>query len=56
MDGIRDYILSPNDCITLDAFKLFGTFMSARAFEIIHEKSQLHFKDLYRYLGKNKIN
>jgi len=40
MDGIIDYLPSPNDCITLDPFKFFGTSMSARAFKIVHEKQK----------------
>lgn len=40
MDGIVDYLPSPNDCTTLDPFKYFGTSMSARAFKIVHEKQK----------------
>lgn len=40
MDGILDYLPSPNERTTLDPFKCFGTSMSARAFKIVHEKQK----------------
>lgn len=40
MDGVVDYLPSPNDRKTLDPFKYFDTSMSARAFKIVHEKQK----------------
>ncbi|XP_060834486.1 ribosome-releasing factor 2, mitochondrial [Rhopalosiphum padi] len=51
MDGIIDYLPSPNDCITLDPFKCFGTSMSARAFKIVHEKQKGPVTFLRIYTG-----
>jgi len=51
MDGIIDYLPSPNDCITLDQFKFFGTSMSARAFKIVHEKQKGPVTFLRIYTG-----
>lgn len=51
MDGIIDYLPSPNDCITLDPFKFFGTSMSARAFKIVHEKQKGPVTFLRIYTG-----
>jgi len=51
MDGIINYLPSPNDCITLDPFKFFGTSTSARAFKIVHEKQKGPVTFLRIYTG-----
>lgn len=59
MDGVLDYLPSPNDRKTLDPFKYFGTSMSARVFKIVHEKQKGPVTYLRLYSGileKVKIN
>lgn len=51
MDGIVDYLPSPNDRTTLDPFKFFGTSMSARVFKIVHEKQKGPITFLRVYSG-----
>lgn len=51
MDGIIDYLPSPNDRKILDPFKFFGTAMSARVFKIVHEKQKGPITFLRLYSG-----
>lgn len=51
MDGILDYLPSPNERTTLDPFKCFGSSMSARAFKIVHEKQKGPVTFLRLYSG-----
>lgn len=57
MDGILDYLPSPNDRTTLDQYKYFGTSMSARAFKIVHDKQKGPITFLRVYSGTlEKVN
>ncbi|XP_025415341.1 ribosome-releasing factor 2, mitochondrial isoform X2 [Sipha flava] len=51
MDGVINYLPSPNDRSTLDPFKFFGTSMSARAFKVVHEKQKGPITFLRVYSG-----
>jgi len=57
MDGILDYLPSPNDRKTLEPFKCFGGSMSARVFKIVHEKQKGPITFLRIYSGNvEKVN
>ncbi|XP_050543256.1 ribosome-releasing factor 2, mitochondrial [Daktulosphaira vitifoliae] len=52
MDCIVNFLPSPNERITLDIFKVFGSSMSARAFKVVNEKQKGPITFLRMYSGK----